>query len=292
MKNLTIVIPVRNMAGKLKPLEESITTALNAGIKVIVVHDKVDDLTEVELRNFFGNQDQTKMVLLTGVYNSPGGARNAGVLRVKTDWVTFWDSDDRPVVENLIQLYEIVEESSADVGIGGYVNTNLLQQSSSRHYRNESQDLNLIALVPGIWRMIFRTRLVADSPFQSLLLAEDQILLSDIQITKRNIVFLSAVVYNYLSGNPESLTGQSRKTGHLVDSISHIHLNIENQTSKTQREFDWIMLAKQALTLLKYGSIHNRIFAARRLLQFLFIAPIRARQTILRHFLSKGQLDD
>ena len=291
MKNLTIIIPVRNMAGKLKPLEESIAAALSAGFRVIVIHDKADDLTEIELRGFFANQDQSKMDLLTSVYNSPGGARNAGVSRVKTDWVTFWDSDDRPVVENLIQLYEIVEQSSADVGIGGYTDTNSLPQSSSRRYLHESQELNSIALAPGIWRMIFRTKLVADSPFQSLLLAEDQILLSDIQITKRKIVFLSAVVYNYLSGNPESLTGQSRKTGDLVDSISHTLLNIKNQTSNTQREFDWIMLAKQALTLLKYGSMQNRIFAVRRLLQFLFIAPNRARQTILHHFLSRGELD-
>jgi glycosyltransferase involved in cell wall biosynthesis len=279
------------MAGKLKPLEESIAAALSAGFRVIVIHDKADDLTEIELRGFFANQDQSKMDLLTSVYNSPGGARNAGVSRVKTDWVTFWDSDDRPVVENLIQLYEIVEQSSADVGIGGYTDTNSLPQSSSRRYLHESQELNSIALAPGIWRMIFRTKLVADSPFQSLLLAEDQILLSDIQITKRKIVFLSAVVYNYLSGNPESLTGQSRKTGDLVDSISHTLLNIKNQTSNTQREFDWIMLAKQALTLLKYGSMQNRIFAVRRLLQFLFIAPNRARQTILHHFLSRGELD-
>lgn len=291
MKNLTIVIPVRNMAGKLKPLEESISAALRAGFKVIVVHDKADESTEVELRKFFTNQDQTNMDLLTGVYNSPGGARNAGVQRVNTEWVTFWDSDDRPMVENLIHLYDIVEQSSADVGIGGYTDTNLLHQSSSKHYRNESQELNSIALAPGIWRMMFRTRLVADSPFQTLLLAEDQILLSDIQITKRKIVFLSAVVYNYQSGNPESLTGQSRKTKDLVDSMSHILLNIKNQTSATQREFDWIMLAKQALTLLKYGSTQERIFAIQRFLHFLFIAPRRARKTILRHILSKGQID-
>ena len=138
---------------------------------------------------------------------------------------------------------------------------------------------------------MFRTRLVADSPFQSLLLAEDQILLSDIQLTKRKIVFLSAIVYNYLSGNPESLTGQSRKTKDLVDSMSHILLNIKNQTRAAQREFDWIMLAKQALTLLKYGSINDRTFAILRFLQFLFIAPRRARQNILRHILSKGRID-
>ena len=291
MKNLTIVIPVRNMAGKLKQLETSISTALSAGFKVIVVHDKADDSTEVELRRIFVNQDQASMDLLTGVYNSPGGARNAGVRRVKTEWVTFWDADDWPVVENLIKLYELVEERSADLGIGGYADTNSVYQSVSRLYRNDSLELNSIALAPGIWRMIFRTKLVVNSPFQGLLLAEDQILLSDIQITGRKIVFLNAIVYNYLSGNPKSLTGQTRRIEDLVESISHILLNIKNQTSATQREFDWIMVAKQALTLLKYGGIQHRIFAARRFLQFLLVAPGKARQAILCQLLSKGQLN-
>ena len=291
MKNLTIVIPVRNMAGKLKPLEESITTALSAGIKVIVVHDKDDDLTEAELRTFFVNQDQTKMDLLTGVYNSPGGARNAGVQRVTTEWLTFWDADDSPVVENLIKLHEVVELNSADVGIGGYADTNSIVKSVSRLCMTEPPELNSVALAPGIWRMVFRSKLIATLPFQSLLLAEDQLLLSDIQITRRKIVFQNAIVYNYLSGNPDSLTGQRRKTEDLVISISHILVNISNETSISQREFDWIMLAKQSLTLLKYGSVQNRIFATRRLLQFFVIAPFKARQTILRHLLRKGQLN-
>ena len=280
------------MSGRLKPLEESISTALSAGLKVIVVHDKVDDSTEVELRGFFANQDQTNMELLTGVYNSPGGARNAGVLRVKTEWVTFWDSDDQPVTENLIQLYEIVEKTNSDLGIGGYADTNSVRQTVSNLYRNEPPDLNAIALAPGIWRMIFRTSLVAGSPFQTLLLAEDQILLSDIQLTKKRIVFLNSIVYNYLSGNPKSLTGQSRKTEDLAHSISHLLLNIKDQTSVAQREFDWIMLAKQALTLLKYGGFQNRILAVLRLAQFSFAAPKGAQRTILRHILMKGQSNE
>jgi glycosyltransferase involved in cell wall biosynthesis len=280
------------MSGRLKPLEESISTALSAGLKVIVVHDKVDDSTEVELRGFFANQDQTNMELLTGVYNSPGGARNAGVLRVKTEWVTFWDSDDQPVTENLIQLYEIVEKTNSDLGIGGYADTNSVRQTVSNLYRNEPPDLNAIALAPGIWRMIFRTSLVAGSPFQTLLLAEDQILLSDLQLTKKKIVFLNSITYNYLSGNPKSLTGQSRKTEDLVHSISHLLLNIKDQTSVAQREFDWIMLAKQALTLLKYGGFQNRILALLRLAQFLFTAPKGAQRTILRQILMKGQSNE
>lgn len=287
MKNLTVVIPVRNMAGKLREMEFAISAALCAGFRVIVVHDEADDQTGLDLQKIYIQQKREGLELITGVYNSPGGARNAGVRKVTTGWLTFWDADDSPIVENLSKLYRIVETSNADVGIGGYADINSLNPLESKLYRNEHIDLNAIALSPGIWRMIFRTELIINSPFKNLLLAEDQILLSDLRVTQRKIVHLNEVVYNYHSGNPNSLTGKNRKIEDLIQASSYILKNIENETTSSQKEFDWVLLAKQSLTLFKYGSIKNRFFATQKLLQFLFIAPGKARKTIIRLIFGK-----
>ena len=243
MKNLTVVIPVRNMAGKLRDLEFAIAAALRAGFRLIVVHDGSDDQTGVDLHEIYKRQNHEGLELITGVYNSPGGARNAGVKKVTTDWLTFWDADDSPIVENLSELYRIVEISNADVGIGSYADTNSLKLSESNLYRSEHLDLNAIALSPGIWRMIFRTELIVNSPFKSLLLAEDQILLSEIRLTERKIVFSNAIVYNYLSGNPGSLTGKNRKIDDLIEATSYILKDSKNEVTTSQKEFNWVMLA-------------------------------------------------
>lgn len=287
MKNLTAVIPVRNMAGKLRDLEFAIAAALRAGLKVIVVHDGAEDQTGSELQIICAGQKHESLELLTGVYNCPGGARNAGVKKVTTDWLTFWDADDSPILENLSQLYKIVEKNNADVGIGGYADTNSLNPSESKLHRNDQIDLNAIALSPGIWRMIFRTELIVNSPFKSLLLAEDQILLSEIRLTQRRIVYSSAIVYNYSSGNPGSLTGKNRKINDLIKATSYISRNLKNEKTKSQKEFDWVMLVKQSLTIFKYGNFKNRIFATQKLLRFLLIAPLKSRKTILRLLFGK-----
>jgi glycosyltransferase involved in cell wall biosynthesis len=275
------------MAGKLREMEFAISAALCAGFRVIVVHDEADDQTGLDLQKIYIQQKREGLELITGVYNSPGGARNAGVRKVTTGWLTFWDADDSPIVENLSKLYRIVETSNADVGIGGYADINSLNPLESKLYRNEHIDLNAIALSPGIWRMIFRTELIINSPFKNLLLAEDQILLSDLRVTQRKIVHLNEVVYNYHSGNPNSLTGKNRKIEDLIQASSYILKNIENETTSSQKEFDWVLLAKQSLTLFKYGSIKNRFFATQKLLQFLFIAPGKARKTIIRLIFGK-----
>ena len=287
MKNLTVVIPVRNMAGKLRDLEFAIAAALRAGFRLIVVHDGSDDQTGVDLHEIYKRQNHQGLELITGVYNSPGGARNAGVKKVTTDWLTFWDADDSPIVENLSELYRIVEISNADVGIGSYADTNSLKLSESNLYRSEHLDLNAIALSPGIWRMIFRTELIVNSPFKSLLLAEDQILLSEIRLTERKIVFSNAIVYNYLSGNPGSLTGKNRKIDDLIEATSYILKDSKNEVTTSQKEFNWVMLAKQYLTIFKYGNIKNRFFATQKLLQFSLIAPLKSRKTILRLLFGK-----
>ncbi len=173
------------------------------------------------------------------------------------------------------------------MGIGGYADTNSVNQSESKLYINQHKDLNAIALSPGIWRMVFRTELIVNSPFKSLLLAEDQILLSDIRLTQRRIVYSSAIVYNYFSGNPNSLTGNNRKIEDLIIATSYILRNLKNEKTASQKEFDWVMLAKQYLTIFKYGNIKNRIFATQKLLQFFSIAPGKARQTILRLLFGK-----
>jgi hypothetical protein len=97
----------------------------------------------------------------------------------------------------------------------------------------------------------------------------------------------STIVYNYSSGNPNSLTGKNRKIEDLIRATAFISKNLVNEENKSQKEFDWIMIAKQSLTILKYGNSKNRIFAIQTLFHFLLSAPRKARQTIIRQLFRK-----
>jgi glycosyltransferase involved in cell wall biosynthesis len=288
VRNLTIVIPVRQMAGKLEQLEISISEALREEVKVIVVHDKVDELTDEELQQIMVRQKNPNLDLITGQFNSPGVARNAGMQRVKTKWVVFWDADDFPIVENLLNLYEIVVKSDSEIGVGGFQEIDFLNAQTPGNAPNTKQELNSIASSPGIWRMIFQSNLMHENPFTDLLLAEDQILLSDIRFATREIIFCNFPVYKYVKGNPDSLTGRNRKIADLERSIFRILDCNRHEPDIRQLEFNWIMVAKQSFSLLKFGSLRQKFIGAWTLMRFFLQCPKAAQKHILIGFFRQG----
>lgn len=290
MSDLTVIIPVRRMSGRLNVLSDAIVMALRDGLKVIVVHDWADESTEMELRDLEDKVRSNNFFLISEKFNSPGKARNAGVQITKTEWLAFWDADDLPCVTNLLTLMTLVKSSDSDIGIGAFSSVKFGENISPPEKRCPVDSFNEVASTPGIWRMIFRTKIVVDSPFEDFLLAEDQAFMSDIKIATRKVVFSDLVVYTYISRNPESLTGLNRKTEDLVRSIKHILSNIENSENKEQNEFDWIMVGLQTISLLKYGSLRNRIYALRVATKFHRKALRESKKIVLSRIVRNGKL--
>lgn len=290
MSELTVIIPVRRMSGRLNDLFEAIASALQVDISVIVVHDWADELTEMELRDFELKVRNKNFVLISEKFNSPGKARNAGVKKTRTEWLAFWDADDLPSVTNLISMFELVNSSDSDIGIGTFSTMKFGRSIPSIEKQNPVMNLSEVASTPGIWRMIFRTRLAAESPFQDFLLAEDQAFMSDIKIATRKILFSDLVVYTYVSRNPESLTGLNRRVEDLVRSTKYILTNIDSSKHEVQNAFDWIMVGLQTVSLLKYGSLNNRLYALRVMFMFQIRAPQKSKRVVLSRILRIGNI--
>lgn len=290
MNDLTIVIPIRSMAGKLNHLASAISDALSANLKVVMVHDWADTLTENELLFLEKKINNENLTLISGHFDSPGFARNEGVKLVSTKWLTFWDADDMPSVPNLLKLLGKVKLADADVGLGAYVNMFHGNTELEINHTPKPNEIQMIATTLGIWRMIFRSRIVAENPFTNYLLAEDQTFLSDIRIATRRVVCSEVVIYRYISKNPSSLTGNNRKIDDLVKSTKHILTNIRYSKDKAQNEFDWILVGLQAFSLLKFGSIENRLYAIPLLMRFFYRAPISSKKIIIKRILRIGRI--
>ena len=99
---LSIIVPVTKMHGRLDNFKKMVEDISNLSIQLIVVHDIDDDKTGRELQIILKNNANIK--LIEGKYGSAGGARNAGLELVDSEWIGFWDSDDKPQVKQYLDL--------------------------------------------------------------------------------------------------------------------------------------------------------------------------------------------
>ena len=116
---LSIIVPVTKMHGRLDNFKKMVEDISDFSIQLIVVHDIDDDKTGRELQIILKNKMNIK--LIEGKYGSAGDARNAGLELVESEWVGFWDSDDKPEVKQYLDLVAKIKEEQNLVGYGNFL---------------------------------------------------------------------------------------------------------------------------------------------------------------------------
>ena len=248
---LTVVVPITLMAGKLSKLEEWLRSAIKYPIQIVIIHDKRDFATGVELATLVDGLNTRNIEIVEGRYGNPGSARNQGISRAHGKWITFWDSDDSPCVASVMSEIDNAQVAT-DVIVGGFRVVNEFKGVFSELSR--PRNCRDIAMNPGVWRMIFRTTSIKNSRFPALRMAEDQVFLSKIGFAELQIQYTSSELYKYYVGNLTQLTKSKEALNDLPKAITQIG-NRESKVSLRQVKFDMFLIARQLVTSLTKGSI-------------------------------------
>lgn len=251
MIELTAIVPVHKMAGRLNPLKVWVRSALKAGISIVLIHDLGDQETEVELRRFETTINSERLILISGTFNGPGAARNEGIRQLKTLFFCFWDSDDLPDITNFLEMVNLGMNEELEMVIGEYSSKSGVEISEHKFGNNISGNLSKISLNPGIWRMIFSTRSFQEYKFQNLKLAEDQLFLAEIGFPEVRYKIFPKVVYQYEVGVEGSLTSKKSNFSDLAKSLKAINQLFSKSRTRIRRNFLLILMMRQTVTLLK-----------------------------------------
>lgn len=241
------------MAGRLNLLKQWTAIAENKPIEILLIHDIADEETGRELKEILAATDNKKIILIEGEFGSPGLARNTGIEKATGNWITFWDSDDKPELETVLKiLQKKYHTGELDVIIGQF---NVFVIDNGRISPNVSRTRNLvdISLNPGLWRMIFRRDVIKDTYFQSFRMAEDQNFLSTINLPTLNYKILDNIFYTYYTGTSSQLTAQQSSINEIFQAAKFTLGRIAN-SNKTNRKFNCILFSRQIITGLKKGS--------------------------------------
>ncbi len=112
---ISIIIAVKNAGGHLRSCLESILSQTFRDFELLCVYDlSTDDTWEIL---YFYQKKDSRVVLIQGNGQGPGGARNLGMSLAKGKYWAFWDSDDIFNCSVLEKMFLLAENTGAEVAL-------------------------------------------------------------------------------------------------------------------------------------------------------------------------------
>ena len=260
---LTVVVPVSLMAERLQNLEEMLTFGVRQNIRFTVIHDFRDNSTSMELKEIIRKIDSPLISFIEGIFGSPGAARNQGLVRSETQWVAFWDSDDKPEVLNFLEMVIQANKAKRSIAVGSFrtiSDLNGLEIGQQILNGNHQSILEQIGAQPGIWRFAFQKEFLHGVVFPDLRMAEDQVFLAKIDIAQVNMWSTHRIVYNYFLGNDSHLTKNKHALEDLIKA-SQYTLNEVKKFEGESQSFALNLYVRQVVTALYRGNLKTKLLA-------------------------------
>ena len=240
------------MAGKMQNISQWLHDPSSIRLEIIIVHDKGDEKTEIEIQQIVKGSPNKKIKMLTGVWESPGFARNVGLSIATGNYISFWDSDDLPNIDSVLQVIEGLSRE-VDIAVGQY----LIKDSKDPNtiiYKSTDLTLEEVAFNPGIWRLIFRREFINKMTFSKERMGEDQEFIYNSLKRDPKVDFSNIEVYNYYINNVAQLTANPKE----VRSLRRVILRLLSSMPSDKENFAFamnIMIFRQTLTYFKVQPI-------------------------------------
>lgn len=273
---LTAIIPVRYSYSNADNLRYMLLNAQKYEVQLIVVLDRLvndESNSQIDLLvEEFGSTCTFKI----GSFGSPGEARNVGLESFflnKSKWLTFWDSDDVPLFDNISNSLSRLDLDHHAVLIGDFFIHNEFRH---RKHLITTKSYEEFMLQSGLWRAILNMNLIEISyMFTSYPLGEDLIFLCSLDIPKKRYSYLQTPIYEYRIYSNSQSTRQKRKDEDYLEPLNWIKQNVkklDNQEIAYRFEIRLLLTAlKRTQKLKRKIEILFKIIAAIGLRPQLFL---------------------
>jgi len=269
------IIPFKDNTRNLAQLEKWLVKSnIPPQIRIILIHDiQFSSKCIFRLRKIKTSFERDRFILITGKFGSPGTARNAGLDKVTSNWVVFWDSDDLPEPKKYLDMILMSESKNAKICIG---RCEIIEIKNKVHSKaTESSCLLNVAYSPGIWRMAFMSKLLQGTRFSDSPWGEDQRFLIDIDILEHRIFQFKQVVYSYYKGVPNQLVGAKKFVGNLAAEIIHSLEALEARKGIRKIFLYSVMISRMTGTIVKNSEFREFRKTLLNVAFFYFKRPIR-----------------
>ena len=174
-------------------------------------------------REFLRTLNDCRVKVISGDFGNPGLTRNYGLVNSDSEWVLFWDDDDIPNYQFVIELaqgnlldsrfaFHVFEYSELSLR-----NTRKISFSNSHDY---DSNCRLLSTRLGIWRCVLLRNRLGKRGFPSLMMGEDQCFIFEQDYSNQEIVFHDSNLYTYLRHSANQLTSQKMHRKKVLEAWS------------------------------------------------------------------------
>lgn len=268
---LTAVIPVFGISRNIENLKK-IFSDIPPTMQVIIVHDTTDGEEATPLVQIATAPNFT---VLEGAGGTAGKTRNLALPIINSPWTVFWDADDRPSPMETLRAISESNSDEIDMIVGSFSNASQndsdLEANTKISFR-ENDETSLLTEF-GLWRCIFRSSDVKNTPFNELKIGEDlAFILRATPKLRRRVYFSRRYVYEYRRNTQGSVTNSQLLKNDFIRAIQEISEIETDGNLKTQFKSQ-ILLSLMLSQFRRFPSLRGFIKVAK----FCFDNPIATR---------------
>ncbi len=252
MCDLTIVVAIYNVDKYLDKCLESLSKQSHRDYKVYCVNDGSSDNSRDIILKYVNNDKRFE--LFDKKNGGLSDARNYGLVRCNTKYISFVDGDDFVSFNYVESILKEMDEKDLDMLVFSYNQFYLVSDKKEKidlrikeGIYNLKDNKKLLAYTPNAaWNKAYKTSLFKDNDIVYPFAYRHQDLGTTPKLLLRanRIAYLDLALYNYLIDRPNNITAQiDNKLYHIVDMAKEVmdYYKRENVFDEYVDEFEYLI---------------------------------------------------
>lgn len=227
MPKISVIIPVYNTEKFLPACLDSVLNQTFKDIEIICVNDGSPDKS-ADILAKYAEQDK-RILIVTQENQGLSSARNVGVKMASGDYICFVDSDDRIPTFALQSLYQISQNTQAEVVMSEKKVPHPVLLSGALHWQTHTNTLaDFVSnsnVFSSAWNKLYRAEVIKNHPFIEGIYFEDWPFLTTLMSKIKKFATTQTPCYIYREDN-ESTTRSPfsiKKVDSYVTGIRHVY---------------------------------------------------------------------
>ncbi len=230
LPKISVIIPIYNTEKYVEKCVRSIMEQTYTNLEIICVNDGSTDSSLDILKRL--QAEDNRIIIIDQPNAGLGEARNSGIVRASSEWLSFVDSDDSLVsnaYETVVPAFHFnpdmvyfginpIIEEGVEIGLAHHTDEAYKVNYQGLHSLSEEMKKKLV--IAAVWNKIFRKSIIEkyEIKFESIYY-EDFAFSSQYYMVINNAYFIQDQLYNYLRRADSIMAETFSRTPRAIDHL-------------------------------------------------------------------------